>query len=197
MEKHFIAALAATVALGFSAPAVQADGHLTLAQILLADGDQFDTNQDDFDIVTEAILATGLGGAADTMELTAFLPTDKAFRILVEDAYGLSIKDEAALFQAIVDTLGGDTVRDVLYYHLVAGTVMSGDVVAAGDGAEISRLLGNSFTLDFKGKKIAQIRLTDNEPFLRDPIVRAVDITAENGVAHVIDRVLPPVALLD
>ncbi|MBT8074042.1 MAG: fasciclin domain-containing protein, partial [Gammaproteobacteria bacterium] len=27
--------------------------------------------------------------------------------------------------------------------------------------------------------------------------VRAVDITAENGVAHVIDRVLLPVALLD
>ena len=44
--------------------------------------------------------------------------------------------------------------------------------------------------VQFKGKK--QIRLVDDGGPGRDPIVRAVDITASNGVAHVIDRVLIP-----
>ena len=193
MIKKFITSLAVTGMLSLAAASAQAD---TLADILLSDGDMFDSNQNDFDIVTEAVLATGLGEAAATLELTAFLPTDKAFRILVEDVYGLSIKDEAALFDAIVATLGVDTVRNILFYHLVAGTVMAADVVAAGDGASVDTLLeGESLTLDFKGK--AQIRLVDAAPDLRDPIIRAVDIEASNGVAHVIDRVLLPPLPMD
>ena len=184
--KQLIATLTMTLALAF-ANSLQAQ---TLADILLSDGDQFDTDQTDFDIVTEAVLATGLGGAAGSLELTAFLPTDKAFRILVEDLYGISIKDEEALFNAIVDTLGVDTVTDVLLYHLVPGTFEAADVIALGDGFEVPTLLGPTFTLDFRGR--GQIRLADNEPSLRDPIVRGTDIIATNGVAHVIDRVLLP-----
>lgn len=66
----------------------------------------------------------------------------------------------------------------------------------AGDGAPVETLLENdmmmfeTLTLDFKGAK--QIRLVDAAPDLRDPIIRAVDIEATNGVAHVIDRVLIP-----
>jgi uncharacterized surface protein with fasciclin (FAS1) repeats len=195
MKKKLTAALAtaiaATVAL---APSAQADEGMTLAEILLSDGDQFDANQNDFDIVTEAVIATGLAGAAGTLELTAFLPTDKAFRILVEDLYGVSIKDEAALFGAIVAALGVDTVRNVLYYHLVGGTVLAADVVAAGDGAMVPTLLpGASLEIDFKGK--GQIRLIDAATSLRDPIIRATDIVASNGVAHVIDRVLVPLPI--
>lgn len=184
-------AIAATIAL---APSAQADEGMTLADILLSDGDRFDTNQNDFDIVTEAVIATGLGDAAGSLELTAFLPTDKAFRILVEDLYGVSIMDEAALFDAIVAALGVDTVRNVLFYHLVAGTVMAADVVAAGDGAMVPTLLpGASLEIDFKGK--GQIRLIDAATSLRDPIIRATDIVASNGVAHVIDRVLVPLPI--
>jgi uncharacterized surface protein with fasciclin (FAS1) repeats len=81
----------------------------------------------------------------------------------------------------------------VLLYHLVGGTVMAADVVAAGDGAPVLTLLGPSLELDFKGK--GQIRLIDEAGSLRDPIIRATDIMASNGVAHVIDRVLVPLSI--
>ena len=189
MSRNIFASAAIALAVAFAAPVAQAD---SLADILLSDGNQFDRNQNDFDIVTEAIIATGLDGAADMMELTAFLPTDKAFRILVEDFYGLSIKNEEALFNAIVANLGVEAVTDVLLYHLVSGTYLAADVVGAGDGAMIPTLLGPEVTLDFRGKH--QIRLMDGVDSMRDPIVRQTDIVADNGVAHVIDRVLLPPA---
>lgn len=196
MKKHIIAA--AAIALGVTAtiaPAAQAD-EPTLAAILTADGDRFDRNQNDFDLVTEALIATnsinGLVDAASAPgEYTVFLPTDKAFRILVEDLLGVSIKDEETLFNAIVATVGAPGVSDILLYHVVPLEADSGTVLALGDGFEVPTLLGESFELDFKGKK-PQIRLVDDGGPGRDPIVRTFDIQASNGVAHAIDRVLIP-----
>ena len=203
MKKQFIAAaaiaLGATSLMGASA---QADGH-TLADALLADERGFDDNQNDFDIVTEALLAQdadgsylfpGLVAAATDSEatLTVFLPTDKAFRILVEDLGLGSIKDEEALFGAIVATVGVDRVGQILAYHIVPIIATSEDVLDLGNGAQVPTVEGSTFTLDFKGKK-PQIRLADEAGPGRDPIVRTVDaVEADNGVAHVIDRVLIP-----
>lgn len=192
MKKLYTAVIAFGLILSL-APAAQADTPPTLAEILLADGDLFDRNQNDFDIVTQAILAcSDLAGPASDPDasLTAFLPTDKAFRILVDDLYGVSIKDEAELFGAIASALGCDTIESILLYHIAPGTFFATDVVAAGDGAAVPTLLGQSLELDFKGK--GQIRLVDATDSLRDPIIRATDIEASNGVAHVIDRVLVP-----
>jgi uncharacterized surface protein with fasciclin (FAS1) repeats len=188
MFRNLLAAAAVSLAVGFT-PALKAD---TLADILLADGDMFDSNQNDFDIVTEAVIATGLDGAAASLTLTAFLPTDKAFRILVEDLYGISIKNEEALFNAIVEALTPDGVKEVLLYHLVSGVVTAADVVELPNGTPVNTLLDESFDINFRGK--GQIRLVDGAPFQRDPIIRQTDIFADNGVAHVIDRVLLPPA---
>jgi uncharacterized surface protein with fasciclin (FAS1) repeats len=192
--KKLITAIAITATLGF-ATAAQAQ---TLAGILLSDEDMFDKNQNDFDIVTEAILAcSDLAGPASDPEasLTAFLPTDKAFRILVEDVYGVSIKDEATLFATIATTLGCETIESVLKYHIVPGEIYAADVLALEDGTSVTTLLGATFAVDFKGR--GQIRLMDNESALRDPIIRTTDIMADNGVAHVIDRVLLPVSIVE
>lgn len=203
MKKQFIAAaaiaLGATSIMGASAQAEDP----TLAEILLSDSagdtDGFDTNQNDFDIVTQALLATdGLNGLASAAsdpeaELTVFLPTDKAFRILVEDLLGVSIKDEAALFAALADNngpVGVDTVSAVLQYHVVDGLAADSSIVATLGGVDVETVLGETFQVQFKGKK--QIRLVDDGGPGRDPIVRAVDIEGSNGVAHVIDRVLIP-----
>lgn len=206
MKKKFLAA--AALALGITAtaaPAAQADGHLTLAEILLADGDEFDDNQNDFDIVTQALLATnelnGLASAAldPDAAITVFLPTDKAFRILVEDLLGVSIDDEEELFNAIVQTVTPEGVSDILLYHVLGFEADSSVVTSLESGAEVPTLLtvgegddatAATITVQFKGKK--QIRLLDDGGPGRDPIVRAVDIEASNGVAHVIDRVLIP-----
>ena len=121
---------------------------------------------------------------------TLYLPTDKAFRILVEDLFGESIKNESELFDFLVTGLTLPVIEAVLEYHIIGEVYTAGDLVNEGDGFELSPLLeDSSLELDFRGK---QLRLIDNEPGLRDPIVRVVDIHGSNGVAHVIDRVLLP-----
>ena len=52
--------------------------------------------------------------------LTAFLPTDRAFRKLASDLTGKRYTSESAVF-ADVASLGIDTVEAVLLYHVVPG----------------------------------------------------------------------------
>ena len=204
MKKKILAAAAIAVgATAAVAPTAQAET-FTLADALLLDDRGFDSNQNDFDIVTEALLAEdedenllfpGLAAAASdpTATLTVFLPTDKAFRILVEDLGLGSIKDEEALFNAIVATVGVDRVGQILSYH-IAPVVADADTVVnlLGDGFAVPTVEGSTFELEFKGMK-PQIRLVDEAGPGRDPIVRIPDaVEADNGVAHVIDRVLIP-----
>ena len=68
----------------------------SLAEVLLSDGDTFDRNSYDFDIVTQAVLAVlaekpdspvGLLTRGD-VPLTAFVPNDRAFWALVGDLTG-------------------------------------------------------------------------------------------------------------
>jgi uncharacterized surface protein with fasciclin (FAS1) repeats len=203
MKKKILAA--AAIALGATAaiaPTAQADGH-TLADALLADERGFDSNQNDFDIVTEALLAADADGnllfpglvaaaADEDAALTVFLPTDKAFRILVEDLGLGSIKDEEALFNAIVATVGVDRVGQILAYHIAPLVAPSSVVVSLPEGFEVPTVEGSPIVLEFKGNK-PQIRLIDEAGPGRDPIVRIPDaVEADNGVAHVIDRVLIP-----
>lgn len=191
--KKLMSAIAIMATLGFTS-ALQAQ---TLAEILLSDGDVFDRDQNDFDIVTHAILAcSDLAGPAsdEDASLTVFLPADKVFRILVEDVYDVSIRNEAVLFGAIAANLGCATIESVLKYDIVPGEYFAIDVAGLEDATSVTTLLGATFTVDFRGK--GQIRLGDNEPALRDPIIRVTHIVADNGVAHVIDHVLLPFGIV-
>ena len=86
------AASIALVASGMS-PAAAASGTKPLSEVLTADGVMFDSNWDDFDVVTQAVLtvltakpdsAVGLLTQGDKA-LTSFVQTDRAFRKLVGD----------------------------------------------------------------------------------------------------------------
>ena len=195
--KKMITAVAMAASLGFTA-AAQAD---TLLGILQSDNDMFDDNQNDFDIVTQAIAtcSADLRAGADNPEatLTAFLPTDKAFRILVDDVFGLSVKNEAELFGAIAGAFDCETIDIILKYHVAPATLYAADVLTLESGYMVPNLAMLPLEVSFKGRKgKGQIRLVDNEPMLRNPIVVATDIMADNGVAHVIDRVLLPIAVI-
>src|SRR5690242_6675096 len=95
-------ALALTTALvaptAASATGSGSTGTTSLASVLTGDGNQFDRDWYDYDIVTEAVLAVI---AADTngdspvrlltdgsTPLTAFIPNDRAFQVLVKDLTG-------------------------------------------------------------------------------------------------------------
>ncbi|HSB86405.1 MAG TPA: fasciclin domain-containing protein [Ilumatobacteraceae bacterium] len=176
----------------------------TLAEILLSDsaGDDangFDKNAKDFDIVTQAaLLYPDLVAAVSNpdLELTVFLPNDGAFRKLVKDLTGQRPRSESDIFAAVAG-LGLDTVRTVLTYHVIAGSAIDYDTARQSDGAVLTTLQGSTLTVDVRGGWCRSVRLIDNDPDARDPMVVSPNVGGEatNGFAHGIDRVLRPVNL--
>lgn len=176
----------------------------TLAEILLSDsaGDDangFDKNSKDFDIVTQAVLLyPDLVAAVSNpdLKLTVFLPNDGAFRKLVKDLTGQRLRSESEIFAAVAG-LGLDTVKTVLTYHIIAGSAIDYATARQSDGAVLTTLQGGTLTVDVRGGWCRSVRLIDNDPDARDPMVVSPNVGGEatNGFAHGIDRVLRPINL--
>ena len=211
MKRRVSAALAASAlaltAVQATAPAANAKavGEDSLAALLTSDGDQFDKNAKDFDILTEAALAvvaakpgSPVALVADgTKRATAFAPTDQAFRLLLEDLTGQSVKSEKKVFETLVAAAGVDTIEDVLLYHVVVGKTLTSGKVLKADGATIKMANGKSVKVKVQ-KNPLRITLKDRDKNDRDPkvILKALDLNKGNKqVAHGIDRVLRPMDL--
>jgi hypothetical protein len=205
-------ALAAGTLAAATTPAAAADagtgtgtGTASLASVLLADGDTFDRDWRDHDVVTQAALAvlqakpdSPVGVLTDgTVPLTAFLPDDRAFRILAADLTGHWQRDEAGVFDAVA-SLGIDTVETVLLYHVVPGVTIDSATAVASDGATLTTAQGGTIGVDVLSRRGAQVRITDADPTDRDPFLarRQLDINAGNvQVAHGLTLVLRPLDL--
>jgi uncharacterized surface protein with fasciclin (FAS1) repeats len=121
-----------------------------------------------FTTLAAAVKAAGLEEALSGKEpLTVFAPTDEAFKKLPEGALEGLLNDKEAL-------------KNVLLYHVLPGTVKSGDVVKLKSAKALN---GQELKVDAtKGVKI------------NDATVTKADVEASNGVIHVIDTVLLPPA---
>ena len=75
-----------------------------------------------------------------------------------------------------------DKLFAVLTYHVVAGKVMSTDLV---DDSTPATVQGSMVTIDL-----------DNGAMVNDATVVTADIETSNGVIHVIDKVLVPEGVL-
>jgi fasciclin domain-containing protein len=197
---------ASTLALGalMSVPAsaeTAPTGSRSLADVLAADGTRLDKNPFDFDLTEQAVLAvleakpdSPVGLLADgSQRLTAFVPTDQAFKYLVRSLKGFKPKSEAKAFKQIAK-LGIDTIETVLLYHVVPGKTLVSDKVLAADGQRVKTAQGGRIRIDV-GREVT---LIDRDPDARDPraIPRKLDINRGNRqVAHGIDRVLRPLDL--
>jgi uncharacterized surface protein with fasciclin (FAS1) repeats len=95
-----------------------------------------------------------------------FAPTDAAFAKLGLDASNIC-------------TIPRQTLSNILRYHLVNHTLLSGDVVAAD-------------TIRMANGRLTDISVTDAGVFINDAQIIVVDVLAANGVIHVIDGVLLP-----
>ena len=209
MTKHRLAvglaaALATTASIA-TAPTAHAAPErpktTSLAQVLAADGHRFDAKWGDFDILDKAVM-TVLGEKPDSpvgvlakgrTKLTAFLPTDRAFRSLVTALTGSQPKSERATFRTLANATGVDTIETVLLYHVVPGATLGSAKVLKADGAKLTTAQGGTVKVHVKKK---MVRLQDKDRDLRDPRVIAVDINKGNPqIAHAIDRVLLPVDL--
>ena len=131
MRKHLATAVAlATAAVTTAsltiAPAEAGSaplGTTSLAEVLAADGLDFDDNWKDFDILDQAVNdvieakpESAVAVLADgTVKLTAFAPTDRAFRKLVEEVAGTKPEDEASTYE-LLSTVGVDTIESILLY---------------------------------------------------------------------------------
>lgn len=128
-------------------------------------------DSDDFEILTAALTAAGLVDVlASDGPFTVFAPTDAAFAALPEGAL------ETLLLPENIGLL-----QQILIYHVVPGAVTSDQLASGGvatvEGSDVNVMVGDSVMVD-------------------DATVVMADITADNGVIHVIDQViLPPTAM--
>lgn len=178
-------------------------GERPLAALLTADGNRFDRNGRDYDVVTEAVLAvlaakpsSPVGVLADgSVPLTAFLPDDRAFRLLVKDLTGRWVWRESDVFRAVAG-LGIDTVETVLLYHVVPGATITERQALKADGARLTTAQGGTITVRVPYRGVPLVVLRDADRDDANPVVRRFDLNKRNKqVAHGITRVLRPVDL--
>jgi uncharacterized surface protein with fasciclin (FAS1) repeats len=125
-------------------------------------------------ILETAIIAAGLDGTlSDDYFFTVFAPTDDAFTALPAGTIESLIANPAAL-------------TNVLLYHAVGSAITSSELA---DGQNISMLQGDNTTITAGMKGSAMINNAN---------IVAADLSAWNGVIHVIDAVLlPPASVND
>jgi hypothetical protein len=178
-------------------------GERSLAALLTADGNRFDRNGRDYDVVTEAVLAvlaakpsSPVGVLADgSVPLTAFLPDDRAFRLLVKDLTGRWVWRESAVFRAVAG-LGIDTVETVLLYHVVPGATITKRQALKADGVRLATAQGGTITVRVPYRDVPLVVLRDADRDDANPAVRRFDLNRRNlQVAHGVTRVLRPVDL--
>jgi uncharacterized surface protein with fasciclin (FAS1) repeats len=117
------------------------------------------------------VAAVEAAGLAETLKgegpFTVFAPTDEAFASLPEGTVDDLLKPE-----------NKEKLTKILTYHVVSGKVMSGDLK---DGMKAATVEGAEVTVDL-----------DNGAMVNDAKVVTADVAADNGVIHVIDKVLMP-----
>ncbi len=121
----------------------------------------------EFDVLQAGVVRAGL---VDTLngkrQYTVFAPTDAAF------VATLGVADEAAAIAA-VNSLDVDTLKDILLFHVTHGRRNSASVLAAPGYAMLN------------GQKLTREQLSAAG-------IAATDISASNGIVHMINHVLLP-----
>ena len=154
--------------------------------------DEF-TNLYDAIVYVDTELDAGLVEAiqSEDLQLTVFAPTDEAFEEL------LTYLDRVRPDETIDDItdVPAPIVLAVLQYHLTNGRRASNSVVPRNGPKTIQTLLPNaSFTVDNEAK-ITPVATASPDPVQIGPgDPPAFNISASNGVIHVIDAVLLPLA---
>ncbi|MEM7163812.1 MAG: fasciclin domain-containing protein [Planctomycetota bacterium] len=188
-------ALLSLIAFGLFAAPISAQ---TITAIVAQSGGTFDTDNSDYDILLTAVLAAGLDDDLDdaNANLTVFAPNDGAFIKLAQDL-GYTGSDEAGawpfLAQALADLNDGvdpiPVLTNVLLYHVAPGRISPlGLIIRTFFNIDINTLLPGATIDPFFFK------LRDNDPDLKNPRVRnPLNINADNGKIHTINRVLIPI----
>jgi len=124
-------------------------------------------NDGRFDTLVAAVQATGLADALSGGEWTVFAPTDEAFAKLDLDPSN------------VTEAFSEAELTDILLYHVLEGAVSSGEALT----------LQGDITMA-NGQR-AGLKYYDGDLYMNDDAkVIIPDITASNGVIHVVDTVI-------
>ncbi|KZN29776.1 adhesin [Pseudoalteromonas luteoviolacea CPMOR-2] len=131
-------------------------------------------NAGSFSTLISLLSATGLDQTLSdpTTKFTVFAPTDAAF---------------AALGQTTLDALAADTQKlsDILLYHVVSGQSIMSDAAASVASSDNNMVaMANSDS--------AALSIVDSKLFIDDAVIRTANVSADNGVIHVLDKVIMP-----
>lgn len=178
-------------------------GKRSLAKVLAADGGGFDKNAGDFDILDNAVRAV-LAADPDSpvavladgkVKLTAFAPTDAAFRRLTTELTGKRYDSERRVFNKLAKAAGVETIEDVLLYHVVPGAPITYKQAKAADGAKLETALEETVKVRVRnGRVILVDKDTDdrNARVIKD--LKNIN-KGNRQIAHGVDRVLRPIDL--
>ncbi|ROS75331.1 fasciclin domain-containing protein [Cellulomonas sp. PhB143] len=196
----------AGISLAPAASAAAPSGTTSLAEVLASDGDTFDRNWYDYDVLDQAVAAvlkakpdSPVAVLADgTVPLTAFLPNDRAFQLFALDLTHRWYTSEASVLTAIARAAGIDAVEQVLLYHVVPGATVDSATALASNGARLTTAQGGDVTVRVLSTKYGIAFLQDKDRNDLDPwLVRSqLDLNKGNvQIAHGISLVLRPANL--
>lgn len=191
-----VALAVAATTLTTTAPAFadsKADAKGTIVDVVIAASGEsgLDDKGGDYDILREALVATGLAEAvATTDDITVFAPNDRAFLRLAHDLGYEGGSEEGAL-TAVVEATGfvsadePGLLDDVLLYHVAPEARTIKQLRRAG---EIETLLPDG-TLRVRDSRVRDADTNDRNASATGTI------RADNGIIVTVDRVLRPVDL--
>lgn len=137
-----------------------------------------------FSLLEAAVLKAGYANLLGTTpDLTVFAPNDDAFRQLDITGDGVPDLDTEAKINALSGA-GLDLLKAVLNYHVLTARVPSSAITAAGIQSATYGSGGAGPNLFAK--------INGGKAYINGAEVVAADVSASNGIIHVINKVLVP-----
>ena len=133
----------------------------------------------EFSILVEALTKTNLVSAVadENAELTVFAPTNDAFVALLSDLNLSSLND-----------VPDETLKSILLYHVIGSKAVSGDL-ASGYYPTLSTFNNNFMSM--------YIKVDNGVSINKNTMVSKPDVMADNGVIHVVDKVILPPSVVN
>jgi len=131
-----------------------------------------------FGILIQAVQKAGLADYLSTQDgITVFAPTDDAFKMLLTDLGASSLEDIPVA-----------ELKNILLYHVIGSKVMSSDLKS-----------GYFPTLSKSGENFISmyINVEGGVSINKNTKVTAADISAKNGVIHVVNKVILPPSVVN